>query len=38
MAQAKGDEATYHGLRDNYRKMAAELGFEGHLAWAEAMP
>ncbi len=24
--------------RDRYRKMADELGFEGHMAWAEAMP
>jgi adenylate cyclase len=38
LARACGDEATYHGLRDNYRKMATELGFEGHMAWAEAMP
>jgi adenylate cyclase len=38
LAQAKGDEATYAELRDSYRKMATELGFEGHMAWAEAMP
>jgi adenylate cyclase len=38
VAQAQGDDATYRELRDSYRKMAAELGFEGHMAWAEAMP
>jgi hypothetical protein len=25
-------------LRDRYRDMARTLGFEGHIAWAEAMP
>jgi hypothetical protein len=25
-------------LRDRYRAMARTLGFEGHIAWAEAMP
>ena len=24
--------------RDRYRDMAKSLGFEGHIAWAEAMP
>jgi adenylate cyclase len=38
LARARGDEGTYFGLRDNYRKMATELGFEGHMAMAEAMP
>ena len=28
---------TYRESRDRYRKMATELGFEGHMAWAEAM-
>jgi hypothetical protein len=23
---------------NRYRDMAASLGFEGHIAWAEAMP
>jgi len=27
----------YRSHRDDYRKMANELGFEGHMAWAEAM-
>jgi adenylate cyclase len=37
LAQAKGDDATYRQLRDQYREMASDLGFEGHMAWAEAM-
>ena len=27
----------YNQLRDRYRDMARMLGFEGHIAWAEAM-
>jgi hypothetical protein len=38
LARARGDEATYRESRDRYRAMATELGFEGHIAWAEAMP
>lgn len=38
LAQTLGDEATYRDYRDRYRKMADDLGFEGHMAWAEAMP
>jgi adenylate cyclase len=37
LARAQGDDATYREYRDHYRKMASELGFEGHMAWAEAM-
>ena len=37
LASAQGDEASYHDLRDRYRKMATDLGFQGHIAWAEAM-
>ena len=37
MAQARGNEAAYRDLRDRYRKMAIDLGLEGHMAWAEAM-
>jgi len=37
LAQAKDGGAPYRELRDDYRKMAAELGFEGHMKWAEAM-
>jgi hypothetical protein len=38
LARAGGDAATYAHLRDRYRDMARTLGFEGHIAWAEAMP
>ena len=38
LAQAHGDDAAYRDLRDRYRDMARTLGFEGHIAWAEAMP
>ena len=33
-----GDEAAYRDYRDRYRAMATSLGFDGHMAWAEAMP
>jgi adenylate cyclase len=32
------DDPSYRELRNRYRKMATDLGFEGHMAWAEAMP
>jgi hypothetical protein len=38
LARAHGDEAAYREFRDCYRDMARTLGFEGHIAWAEAMP
>jgi len=38
LARTHGDAATYADLRDRYREMAKTLGFEGHTAWAEAMP
>jgi adenylate cyclase len=37
LARAQGDEAEYRGLVDRYRIRATELGFEGHIAKAEAM-
>jgi len=37
LAKVNADDATYRDYRDRYRKMATELGFEGHMAWAEAM-
>jgi adenylate cyclase len=37
LAQAQGDDSLYRNHRDRYRKMATEFGFEGHMAWAEAM-
>jgi hypothetical protein len=38
LAKAHGDAAGYRDYRDRYSDMAASLGFEGHMAWAEAMP
>jgi class 3 adenylate cyclase len=38
LAQAHGDATAYADLRDRYRDTARTLGFEGHIAWAEAMP
>ena len=38
LARAHGDAAAYAHFRDDYRDMAKTLGFEGHIAWAEAMP
>jgi hypothetical protein len=38
LARAHGDAAAYAQLRDRYRDMARTLGFEGHIAWAEALP
>jgi adenylate cyclase len=37
LARTRGDEAAYRDFRDRYRDMAKTLGFEGHIAWAEAM-
>jgi hypothetical protein len=37
LARARGDAAAYAHFRDRYRDMAKSLGFEGHVAWAEAM-
>jgi len=38
LARARGDENGYLDCRDRYRALATSLGFEGHMAWAEAMP
>jgi hypothetical protein len=38
LARAQGDAAAHAHFRDRYRDMATTLGFEGHIAWAEAMP
>ncbi|MBV9319342.1 MAG: hypothetical protein JO106_05440 [Mycobacterium sp.] len=38
MARARGDAAAYAHLRDRYRDMAKTLEFDGHIAWAEAIP
>jgi class 3 adenylate cyclase len=37
LARAHGDDTAYRDFRDRYREMAETLGFEGHIAWAEAM-
>jgi class 3 adenylate cyclase len=37
VARARGDEAGYRDYRDRYRRMAESLGFEGHIAMAQAM-
>jgi hypothetical protein len=37
VAHARGDNSTYCELRDRYRAVASDLGFEGHMAWAQAM-
>ncbi|WP_105347199.1 adenylate/guanylate cyclase domain-containing protein [Mycobacterium sp. ITM-2016-00318] len=38
LALACGDDDAYRDLVSRYRAMATELGFEGHMKWAEAMP
>jgi hypothetical protein len=38
LARAHRDAAAYAHFRDHYRDMAKTLGYEGHIAWAEAMP
>jgi class 3 adenylate cyclase len=38
LARAHGDAAAYEHFRDRYRDVARTLGFQGHIAWAEAMP
>ena len=37
LARARGDEVAYRDLVNRYRAMAESLGFEGHIAMAEAM-
>ncbi len=38
LADARGDRGRYRDLRDRYRNMATELGFQGHMAMAAALP
>jgi hypothetical protein len=38
LARAHGDDARYREYRGRYRHMARTLEFDGHIAWAEAMP
>jgi hypothetical protein len=37
LARAQGDEVSYRELKNRYREMATSLGFDGHVAMAEAM-
>ena len=37
LARARGDDAAYRELADRYRAIAKSLGFEGHIAMAQAM-
>ncbi|OBF32174.1 cyclase [Mycobacterium sp. ACS1612] len=38
LARARGDDVGYGEFRDRYREMAADYGYEGHMALAEEMP
>jgi class 3 adenylate cyclase len=38
LARARGDDVAYRDLVNHYRATAESLGFEGHIAWGEAMP
>jgi class 3 adenylate cyclase len=37
LSRARGDRVAHRDLAIRYHAMAESLGFEGHLAWAEAM-
>ena len=37
LARARGDDVAYRGLAGRYRAMAESLGYEGHIAMAQAM-
>jgi hypothetical protein len=37
LSRARGDDVAYRELVSRYRAMAESLGFQGHIAWAEAM-
>ena len=37
LSRARGDDARYRSFTNRYRAMANHLGFEGHMAIAEAM-
>jgi class 3 adenylate cyclase len=38
LARAQGDVGAYTHFRDRYRDTARTLGWDGHIAWAAAMP
>jgi hypothetical protein len=37
LARARGDDIAHKDFAGRYLAMAKSLGFEGHIAWAEAM-
>jgi tetratricopeptide (TPR) repeat protein len=37
LSLSRGDDVAHRDLVERYRAMAESLGFEGHIAWAEAM-
>jgi hypothetical protein len=37
LARPRGDEVTYRDFADRYRRMATDLGFEGHIVLAKAL-
>jgi hypothetical protein len=37
LARTRGPTARYRDLVERYRTVATSLGYERHLAWAEAM-
>lgn len=37
LARAHGHNDAYRDMVRRYRAMAESLGFDGHIAWAEAM-
>jgi class 3 adenylate cyclase len=37
VTRVRGDNVAYRDLVGRYRAMAESLGFQGHIAWAEAM-
>jgi adenylate cyclase len=37
LARARGDDTAYRKVREQYRAMATDLGFEGHMAWVAEM-
>jgi hypothetical protein len=36
-SRARGNDVAYRDLASRYRAMAESLGFQGHVAWAEAL-
>jgi hypothetical protein len=38
LAAARSDDVAYREFRDRYRALANDLGYEGHIAWAAALP